>query len=292
VHRSSRRATGGQEGWSPSTESGLQACYRKAPHLRGFPIQPRIIEPVVSDSTEHFDRIAPRYGELRASPAYVDPVTDAVVELGSLRGCRVLDVGCGPGSVLRQLARSFEVDGVGIDASLKMIEVARRAAPQLEFRVGRAEDLPFGDSSFDAVVSRLVVHHLDRRQAFAEMRRVLRPTGRVVVTTTDPSGLETFWMRPYFPSYVEIERRRFPDGEVLRRELEEAGLGEVRVAPFVLERRFDRESALAKLRGRAYSTFALMSGEEYEAGVAAAASGLPDEVVYDLRLLNVVARRQ
>jgi SAM-dependent methyltransferase len=251
----------------------------------------RILGGVGSGSTEHFDRLAPRYGELRASSSYVDPVTEVVAELASLRGCRVLDVGCGPGSVLRQLVRRFDVEGVGIDASPNMIEVARREAPEIEFHVGRAEDLPFGEATFDAVVSRLVVHHLDRPRAFAEMRRVLRPGGRVVVTTTDPAGFETFWMQPYFPTYVEIERRRFPDGDTLRLELEAAGLGAVRVEPLVLERRFDRETALRKLRGRAYSTFTLMSNEEYESGVAAAESSLPREIVYDLRLLNVLARR-
>jgi ubiquinone/menaquinone biosynthesis C-methylase UbiE len=247
---------------------------------------------VVSDSTEHFDQLADRYVELRASPAYVDPVTEAVVELGSLRGCRVLDVGCGPGSVLNQLTHAFEVEGVGIDASSKMIDVARREAPETEFHVGRAERLPFGDQSFDAVISRLVVHHLDRRRAFTEMRRVLRRGGRIVLTTTDPGAFGSFWLEAYFPSYVKIERERSPDAETLRRELEEAELGDVRIEPFVLERRFDRETALEKLRGRAYSTFALISREEYETGVEAAEAGLPQEIVYDLRLLNVLARWQ
>jgi SAM-dependent methyltransferase len=242
-------------------------------------------------SAEHFDRLASRYGELRASPAEVDPVTNVVAKLAELRCCRVLDVGCGPGSVLQQLARHFDVEGVGIDASPNMIEVARREAPEIEFHVGRAEEMPFGEATFEAAVSRMVVHHVDRPRAFAEMRRVLRSGGRVVITTTDPAGFETFWMQPYFPSYVDIERRRFPTGDTLRDELEEAGLGAARVEPFVLERRFDRETALRKLRGRAYSTFTLMSDEEYEAGVAAAESSLPREIVYDLRLLNVLARR-
>jgi ubiquinone/menaquinone biosynthesis C-methylase UbiE len=48
----------------------------------------------VSRSADHFDRLAPRYRELRASHAFVDPVTAVVVELADLRGKRVLDVGC------------------------------------------------------------------------------------------------------------------------------------------------------------------------------------------------------
>jgi hypothetical protein len=81
-------------------------------------------------------------------------------------------------------------------------------------------------------------------------------------------------MRPYFPSYVDIERRRFPDGEALRGELKEAELHDIQVEAFLLKRRFDRETALKKLRARAYSTLTLMSDQEYEAGVAAAESAL------------------
>jgi hypothetical protein len=120
---------------------------------------------------------------------------------------------------------------------------------------------------------------------------VLRPNGRLVITTTDPDALETFWMAPYFPSYVEIERTRFPSGDALSRELEAAGFGPVLVVPFVLERRFSRAEALEKLHGRAYSTFPLMSDDEFERGVAAAEAAIPAEIVYDLRLLNVVGVR-
>jgi ubiquinone/menaquinone biosynthesis C-methylase UbiE len=246
----------------------------------------------VTGSTEHFDRLASRYSRLRASPDAVDPLTEAVVELRELRGRRVLDVGCGPGTVLAQLTRAFGVEGVGIDASPEMIEVARRDAPGVhQLQVGRAEELPFAGGSFDAVLMRLVVHHLDRPEAFSELLRVLRPDGRLVITTTDPDAFGTFWMAPYFPSYVEIERKRFPSGETLRRELEEAGFRSIRVEPFVMDRTFSRAEALAKLRGRAYSTFVLMGDREYEHGLAAAEAGLPDDIAYELRLLNVVAVR-
>jgi ubiquinone/menaquinone biosynthesis C-methylase UbiE len=247
---------------------------------------------VVEASARHFERLAGRYSELRASPAYGDPLTRAVVELGSLRGCRVLDVGCGPGTVVCQLAREYGCEAVGIDASPSMIEAARSHAGDCgSFGVARAEDLPFGAESFDSVLMRLAVHHLDRPRAFAEVRRVLRPGGRCVITTTDPEAFDRFWLQPYFPSYAAIDRGRFPDARALEAELGRAGCSDVSTASYATVRRFSREVALEKLRGRAYSTFALMSAEEYAKGVAAAEAALPEEIEYELCLLNVVARR-
>jgi hypothetical protein len=98
-------------------------------------------------------------------------------------------------------------------------------------------------------------------------------------------------MKPYFPSYVGIERARFPGEEVLRRELRDAGYEDIRVLRLGIERRFSRDEALKKLHGRAYSTFTLMADAEYESGVEEAERRLPNEIVYDLRLLNVVAIR-
>ena len=243
-------------------------------------------------TVEHFDALAGRYSALRASGADLDPVTEVVAELVDLSGRRILDVGCGPGTVVCQLVRAFGAEALGVDASEKMIEAARREVGELaRFEVGQAEELPVEDESSDIALMRLTVHLVDRPLAFAELRRVLVPGGAVVITTTDPAGFESFWMQRLFPSYTAIERRRFPDGSTLAAELGAAGFREIRVFPHTVERRFSREEALQKLRGRAYSTFVLMSDEEYEAGVAAAEATLPEEVRYDLRLLNVVARR-
>jgi SAM-dependent methyltransferase len=247
---------------------------------------------VVEASTRHFERLAERYTELRASPRYDDPLTRAVVDLGCLRGRRVLDVGCGPGTVVRRLVGEYGCEAVGIDASPSMIEAARSQAGGCGvFDVARAEELPFVAESFDAVLMRLVVHHLDRPTAFAETRRVLRSGGRCVITTTDPETFDRLWLQSYFPSYVAIERGRFPDARTLEAELGLAGFSDVSTASYTTVRRFSRKVALEKLHGRAYSTFALMGDEEYANGVAAAEAALPGEIEYELCLLNVVARR-
>lgn len=105
-------------------------------------------------------------------------------------GLRVLDVGTGPGYLALAAARLVAPGGAaaGIDASPEMIARARLRAARLgvavDYRVAAAEALPYGDASFDVVVSRLVFHHLPgevKRRALGEMARVLRPGGRLVV---------------------------------------------------------------------------------------------------------------
>jgi ubiquinone/menaquinone biosynthesis C-methylase UbiE len=106
-----------------------------------------------------------------------------------------LDVGCGTGS-LTLTARAAAGPGgsaVGLDASPEMIEVARKkakgAGSDVVFELGLIEKMPFPDSNFDVVVSRLVIHHLPddlKRQGFAEILRVLKPGGRLFVADFKP----------------------------------------------------------------------------------------------------------
>ena len=105
-------------------------------------------------------------------------------------GERVLDVGCGTGSLAIMARRRVGASGdvVGIDASPAMVARARsktaRAGIDVSFTHGVAEALPFPDARFDAVLSTMMLHHLPRnaRQECArEIRRVLRPGGRVLV---------------------------------------------------------------------------------------------------------------
>ena len=106
-------------------------------------------------------------------------------------GERILDVGSGPGFLLAQLAEAVGSEGAvrGLDPSPSMNAVAAaRCAelPQVALVEGGAEALPFADAEFDAVVSTQVYEYVaDIAGAFAEVARVLRPGGRVLVLDTD-----------------------------------------------------------------------------------------------------------
>ncbi len=116
---------------------------------------------------------------------YIEATTEATIQrlppsLGS-----VLDVGCGTGLLLACLADAFPDSRLaGVDASPDMLELARERLPaDVTLKTGWAEELPFGDDSFDTVLSCNMFHYIRRPEvAVGEMLRVLRPGGRLIIT--------------------------------------------------------------------------------------------------------------
>lgn len=101
----------------------------------------------------------------------------------------VLDVGCGVGYLLNWLGKQGW-RGVGVDLSSAAVAAGRRIYPDLEFFRSSVYDLPFADRSFDAVVSISVAEHLESpRQMVAEMNRVLKPGGALMLSTPEIRSL-------------------------------------------------------------------------------------------------------
>lgn len=151
-------------------------------------------------------------------------------------GERVLEVGCGTGEIaVRAKARTGPTGSVaGIDPSPEIITVARQKAARanldIDYRVAGAEALPFADATFDVVLSSLMMHHLPedvKPRALAEIRRVLKPSGRLlVVDFTEPTSrlgrLQPVWL---------VHRRLPSDVRDLPELLEAAGFAAVEVGP-------------------------------------------------------------
>ncbi len=121
-------------------------------------------------------------------------------------GEKVLDVACGTGVLTREAAaRGASV--TGLDVNEGMLAVASRAAPEIDWRQGIAEELPFDDGAFDAVVSQFgLMFFADRVAAIREMLRVLRPGGRLVVAVWDAAASS-----PGYSALIALIRRLFGD---------------------------------------------------------------------------------
>jgi SAM-dependent methyltransferase len=175
-------------------------------------------------------------------------------------GDHVLDVGCGTGRDVRAIAaRCPGVSVTGVDASEEKVREARALTLGLpravDFRTGDACALPFEDGAFDACRADRVFHHLvDPRRALAEMARVTRRGGRVVVSDTDYDSL--FVAAPDLALTRRIlahHADRMESGRVGRERpglLRDAGLGDVAVAPYAaVATEYDEE--VLKLRDKA-----------------------------------------
>ena len=172
-------------------------------------------------------------------PALMSEWAPRVAAAAGIRpGHRVLDVACGTGVLSRVVAEAVGPAGsvTGLDVDPGMLTIAARAAPGISWHRGVAENLPFRDATFDAVVSQFgLMFFQDRSRALREMWRVLRPGGRMAVAVW--ASLED---TPAYAAEVElVERMAGPAAaNVLR-------------SPFVLGDRAVLERTFARRRDSA-----------------------------------------
>lgn len=171
-------------------------------------------------------------------------------------GQQVLDVACGTGVLACAAAQRVGPTGavVGLDVNPQMLAVARRQPAQVEWVEGRAEALPFSDRRFDAVVSQFGFMFFDDRvAALREMRRVLRPGGRLAVAVCDAlsqspgyAALASLLQQLFGRAVADAFRAPFAlgDAALLQGLCEQAGWPDARIARHAGTVRFDSIEAL------------------------------------------------
>ena len=187
-------------------------------------------------SREAYDAFMGRYAD-RLAPLLIGFA-------GAQRGERVLDVGCGPGSLTEVLGELLGAEHVAaIDPSEPFAAACSERVPAANIQVGAAESLPWPADTFDVALSQLVVNFMsDAEAGVAEMRRVVRPGGTVASCTWDYSGgmtmLRTFWDAALsLDSETPDEARtmRYNDPDALRELWLRAGLEAVATDALVVE---------------------------------------------------------
>jgi SAM-dependent methyltransferase len=124
----------------------------------------------------------------RLMGAYSSRLAPLLADLADVHaGSRIIDVGCGPGALTRELVSRVGSDAVtGVDPSETFVEAARERNPGVDVRLASAESLPFEDASFDAALAQLVVHFMrDPVAGIREMGRVTRGGGVVAACVWD-----------------------------------------------------------------------------------------------------------
>ena len=199
-----------------------------------------------------WSRRANTYGRVTGAitARFVDALLDAAC-VGA--GMRVLDVATGPGHVAAAAA-ARRAEPVGVDIAEGMLAVARRDHPQLDFRHGDAEALPFADSSFEAVVGAFVLNHLPGPEvAAAEFARVLESGGRLALSVWDaPEHARFIGLVPDAVARAGgtlsaapaggPEAFRFADDARLRALLENAGLEDVAIETVTVDHRVEGDA--------------------------------------------------
>jgi len=195
-----------------------------------------------------FDRIAPVYDAMnRIMTAGLDVRWRRLAAQSAVRqGDRVLDAACGTGDLALADAAAGAGKVTGLDFSEQMLVRARRKSASIEWVRGDLLALPFADGTFDAATVGFGVRNVaDLDRALAELRRVLRPGGRLaILEITRPRGV----LRPFFSlwfdrivpllgkvlpggsayTYLPASVKRFPDAEALAELMRAHGFGDVR----------------------------------------------------------------
>ncbi|WP_459545104.1 class I SAM-dependent methyltransferase [Nocardia sp. X0981] len=131
---------------------------------------------------------------------------------GAQPGEDALDIGCGPGKLVRALGRRVGENGTvtGVDPSEEAIAYNQRRDPRHRYLRSTAQELPLADAAFDVVTCTFVMHHIPeehREAALSEMWRVLRPGGRLLLADVHPSAM----VRSVFARSDRLRRRDSAD---------------------------------------------------------------------------------
>ncbi|MBS0331362.1 MAG: class I SAM-dependent methyltransferase [Proteobacteria bacterium] len=191
--------------------------------------------------------------------------------LPARRPLTVVDLGSGTGRFSPALAEAFGGPVYGVEPAAAMRQVAEESSahPRVRYLAGEAAAIPLPDDAADFVLLFLSFHHVpDQVAGAAEIARVVKPGGRVILRSTFRERIPDHWWRGFFPRSHAVEEAMFFSEAEARALFEAAGLETVESVRMEIPFEGDIAGNVARLRLRAVSTFEHMTQEELEEGFA------------------------
>lgn len=250
-----------------------------------------------------YDRIARTYDRRYAHSPMHGVASALRSRARALEAVDLLEVGCGTARYLADLPPGA-ARRCGLDLSTGMLEQARQRGADLQLLQARAGQIPFADGVFDLVFCVNAIHHFDHPGVFVrEAYRSLRPGGVLAVIGSDPhDGQGAWYIYDYFEDTLQTDLRRFPSWGRIVDWMVTADFGGIefhwverihdpKIGREVLDDPFLRKDACSQL--------ALLSDEDYAAGLGriksavedAAAAGEDLVFLTDIRIGSILGRR-
>jgi SAM-dependent methyltransferase len=189
-----------------------------------------------------------------------------------------LDLGSGTGRMTPSLASAFGGTAYGVEPSDKMRAqaVAHASHPAVTYAAGSAEHIPVPDASCDAALLFFVWHHVgDRQGAVQELRRVVKPGGKLFVQANVSDRMPDVWWFRVVPEWKEADTAQFRSEKEVEGDFVGAGWTLVRRDQVTWLRSASLAEDFGRLKLRAVSVFEHMSEEVVQAGFARIEAALP-----------------
>jgi ubiquinone/menaquinone biosynthesis C-methylase UbiE len=225
----------------------------------------------------NYNEISKIYDDVREGDVIL--INHFLQELPPDDSLNILDIGCGTGNYIDLFQKVTQPKGYqvyGIEPSEGMISKARQKNSQVIFKQAAAGDIPFEADFFDFVYMTDVIHHIpDIRKMFAEIQRVLRPNGKVCISTQSHRQIEKRPIAQFFPGTVRVDQERYPDIDEIVAAAQAAYLAYLKQETlFEGEVREVGTDFLELARKKGYSMLHLLTEAEYQSGLRTLESAL------------------
>ena len=169
-----------------------------------------------------YDTIGTSYNATRQADPYI--TTRLLSLLRAKKDEVYLDLGCGTGNYTAALAEKG-LKFVGAEPSETMLKAARERNQNIRWLAGTGELIPTDDGIFGGIIATLTIHHWsDLTKAFLEISRVLTANGRLIIFTSTPEQMKSYWLTYYFPKMLRASIVQMPSLHHIREAAEKADL--------------------------------------------------------------------